>query len=48
MIDKKSNFNAPDSAAGYFYQARLALLECLRYIYGEFPASKSRSSVSTT
>lgn len=35
MIDRKSDFNAPDSAAGYFYQARLALLECLRYIYGE-------------
>ena len=35
MHQENSRFNAPGSATGYFYQARLALLECLRFVYGE-------------
>jgi hypothetical protein len=30
-----SAFTASSSAAGYYYQARLALLESLRYVYGD-------------
>ena len=35
MIETNSVFTTPGSAAGYFYQARLALLECLRFLYEE-------------
>lgn len=32
MADPPTNFNAAPSAAGYIYQARLALALCLRYV----------------
>lgn len=35
MSVKQTNFSAAPSAAGYLYQARLALALCLRYVNGE-------------
>lgn len=35
MSKTPSDFTASSSAAGYYYQARLALLESLRYVYGD-------------
>lgn len=35
MTTSKSLHNAGQSAAGYLYQARLALAECLRYVYSD-------------
>ena len=36
VTTKKQTFTAASSAAGYYYQARLALFESLRLAYGEF------------
>jgi hypothetical protein len=36
VTTKQEQFTAASSAAGYYYQARLALLESLRLAYGEF------------
>lgn len=36
MTTKQEQFTAASSAAGYYYQARLALLESLRLVYGEY------------
>ena len=35
MSEAQSVHNAAQSAAGYMYQARLALLEALRYAYSD-------------
>jgi hypothetical protein len=35
MSGNRSEFSAAHSAAGYLYQARLALAECLRYAYAD-------------
>jgi len=35
MVDAKPIHSAAQSAAGYLYQARLALAECLRYTYAD-------------
>lgn len=35
MADRKPSYTAGQSAAGYFYQARLALAECLRFAYDD-------------
>jgi hypothetical protein len=36
VTEKKQQFTAANSAAGYYYQARLALFESLRLVYGEY------------
>jgi hypothetical protein len=36
VITKQEQFTAASSAAGYYYQARLALLESLRLAYGDY------------
>jgi hypothetical protein len=35
MAGEKTSFSAAHSAAGYLYQARVALAECLRYAYAD-------------
>jgi hypothetical protein len=35
LTRKQQAFTAASSAAGYYYQARLALFECLRLAYGD-------------
>ena len=35
MVGAKPLHSAPEAAAGYLYQARLALAECLRYAYAD-------------
>lgn len=35
MADRKPLYTAGQSAAGYLYQARLALAECLRFAYDD-------------